>query len=47
VRGLKYPIDGRRLYSWWEATLNETVGERFDVVLEEDARVLVYRALQD
>ena len=47
VRGLKYPIDGRRLYSWWEATLNETVGERFDVVLEEDAKVLVYRALQD
>ena len=28
---------------WWEATLNEATGKEFTVILEEDARVLVYR----
>lgn len=45
VRGLRYPIENRRLYSWWEATLNEAVGNEFTVILNEEARILVYRQL--
>ena len=43
VSGLRYPIEKRRLLYWWEATLNEATGKEFTVILEEDARVLVYR----
>lgn len=43
VRGLRYPIEKRRLYSWWEATLNESLGYEFSVILHEEARLLVYR----
>lgn len=43
VSGLRYPIQKRRLYSWWEATLNEAVGDEFSVTLHEEARILVYR----
>lgn len=45
VRGLRYPIENRRLYSWWEATLNEGVGNEFTVILQEEAKILVYRAM--
>lgn len=44
VEGLRYPIDNKRFYSWWEATLNEATGDRFSVILNESARVIVYRA---
>ena len=43
VEGLRYPINNRCLYSWWEATLNEAVGEEFSVILHGEARVIVYR----
>lgn len=43
VQGLRYPIENRRIYSWWEATLNEAVGNEFTVILNKEARVLVYR----
>ena len=43
VSGLRYPIEKRRLLYWWEATLNEATGKEFTVILEEDAKVLVYR----
>lgn len=43
VRGLLYPIENRRLYSWWEATLNEATGSEFSVILHEEAHILVYR----
>lgn len=46
VRGLRYPIEKRRLLSWWEATLNEATGNEFTVIFEEDARILVYRSLK-
>lgn len=45
VTGLRYPIEKRRLFFWWEATLNEALGDNFTVLLEEEARVLVYRQL--
>lgn len=45
VRGLRYPIENRRLTAWWEGTLNEASGDEFEVILNEGAKVLVYRAL--
>lgn len=45
VRGLRYPIENRRLHAWWEATLNEGVGNEFTVILQEEAKILVYRAM--
>lgn len=43
VKGLRYPIENRRLHSWGEATLNEAIGHEFAVILHEEARILVYR----
>ena len=31
VQGLKYPIRNRCLHSWWEGTLNEALGEKFEI----------------
>lgn len=31
VEGLRYPICNRRIEWWWEATLNEALGDHFDV----------------
>lgn len=45
VSGLRYPIEKRRLLSWWEATLNEALGKEFTVILEEETPILVYRAI--
>ena len=44
VEGLRYPIENRKLYTWWEATLNESLGDTFKVILHEQARVIVYQA---
>ena len=44
VRGLRYPIENRCLTEWWEGTLNEALGDEFEVILKEGAKVLVYRA---
>lgn len=43
--GLRYPIRKRRLLYWWEATLNEALGETFSVILEEGAKLIVYRQM--
>lgn len=43
VEGLKYPINGRKLHYWWEATLNEAVGESFTVNLDGEGKLLVYQ----
>ena len=31
VSGLRYPIENRCLHSWWEGTLNEALGDTFEV----------------
>ena len=31
VSGLRWPIEGRCLTSWWQGTLNEAVGDTFEV----------------
>ena len=30
-KGLKYPLSGMRLKNWWQATLNEALGESFSI----------------
>ena len=32
VSGLRYPIESRCLRSWWEGTLNEALGDTFEVI---------------
>ncbi len=43
TEGLKYPISGRRLHLWWEATLNEALGDSFTVTLDGEGTLLVYQ----
>lgn len=44
VRGLAYPIERRCLRRWWEGTLNEALGESFEVEAGEKGIVIVYLA---
>ena len=39
--GLKYPLNKRKLKNWWEATLNETVGDSFELKFEK-GKVIVF-----
>jgi thiamine pyrophosphokinase len=42
--GLKYSIENRSLLSWWEGTLNESLGDGFTIQLHTVGRFIVYRA---
>ncbi|MCU0473049.1 MAG: thiamine diphosphokinase [Bacteroidales bacterium] len=44
--GLRYPLTGRKLKNWWEATLNEAMGDHFELRFE-DGRLLVYLKFAD
>lgn len=46
VEGLKYPIQHRRLVQWWEATLNESIGDSFSVDTQGTGTLLVYQTHQ-
>jgi thiamine pyrophosphokinase len=39
--GLKYPLKNRKLGNWWEATLNEALGDHFELKFEE-GKVIVF-----
>lgn len=39
---LKYPIDNHIFTNWWQATLNEAIGDEF--IIETIGRTIVYRA---
>lgn len=43
AEGLRYPLQRRRLHYWWEATLNEAIGEKFIVSVEGQGVALVYQ----
>ncbi|MBR4177695.1 MAG: hypothetical protein IKQ53_09865, partial [Bacteroidales bacterium] len=43
TEGLKYPISSRQLHLWWEATLNEALGESFTITLDGKGILLVYQ----
>jgi thiamine pyrophosphokinase len=45
-KGLKYPLKAMKLTSWWQATLNETVDERFSLEFEGGPLIL-YIACHD
>lgn len=42
VSGLKYPIEQRKLQSWWEGTLNEALSEQFTMQFDQGV-FLVFR----
>ncbi|MDR0510166.1 MAG: thiamine diphosphokinase [Rikenellaceae bacterium] len=42
--GLKYPLPEERLRSWWQGTLNESLGEVFTIECDGDA--IVFRAFE-
>ncbi|NLA48591.1 MAG: thiamine diphosphokinase, partial [Bacteroidales bacterium] len=39
-RGLVYPLAGRKLRNWWEATLNEAAGEVVELEFENGAIIV-------
>ena len=39
--GLRYPLNKRKLKNWWEATLNEALGNHFDLFFE-NGKVIVF-----
>ena len=41
-RNLKFPVENRPLLSWWEGTLNEALGDWFEIDFEKGA-FIVYR----
>ena len=43
VEGLRYPLRERVLNQWWEATLNEAMGDSFRVTLRGSVPLLVYQ----
>jgi len=43
-RGLKYPLDGLAPRRWWQATLNEALGESFSLQFPDNHPLLVYKA---
>ena len=42
--GLKFPMKKLKLRSWWQATLNEALGNTFSLEFESGNRILVFRS---
>jgi thiamine pyrophosphokinase len=42
VHGLLYPVENRSFTSWWQGTLNETIGDNFRIEMDQ-GHLLVYR----
>ena len=40
--GLKYPLDGLQLSSWWMGTLNEALGKHVRLRMEGEVKAIVY-----
>ena len=43
--GLKYPLENLHLAMWWQGTLNEAVGDSFELQITPGCRLLVYHNL--
>lgn len=39
--GLRYPLNRKKIRNWWEATLNESIGDNFNLEFS-NGRVIVY-----
>jgi len=44
THNLRYPLYEHRLTSWWQGTLNETLGTEFSLTLSPDAHLILFRA---
>jgi len=42
AKGLLYPIENRKLTSWWQGTLNQAIGDSFQLDIDKGC-LLVYR----
>lgn len=42
THNLLYPVNERIFTNWWQATLNEAVGEEFSI--QTNGRMIIYRA---
>ena len=42
--GLKYPLNGLAPTRWWQATLNEALGESFSLQFPDNHPLLIYKA---
>lgn len=47
VRNMKYPIENRELSVWWEGSLNESVGDYFEIELHGNGQLIVYTVHPD
>lgn len=45
-RGLKYPMDKLELKLWYQATLNEALGNNFELEFPEGSELLIYRTFK-
>ena len=45
-RGLKYPMDKLELKLWYQATLNEALGDNFELEFPEGSELLIYRTFK-
>lgn len=42
TEGLRWPITRRRLTSWWQGSLNESLGTEFTLTLSPEARLIIF-----
>ena len=45
LRDVRWPLEGRRITRWWQATLNEALTDRFRI--ETRGRIIVFRTYAD
>jgi len=43
-KGLKYPVTNQSFTSWWQGTLNSSLGDSFEIVLHNEGEIIVYVA---
>ncbi len=46
TKNLAYPLNKRALSSWWQGTLNESSGDKFDIEIN-DGKVLIFREYKE
>jgi thiamine pyrophosphokinase len=44
TEGLRWPINHRKLTSWWQGSLNEATGSNFTITLSPSSQVIIYRS---
>ncbi len=40
--GLKYPVTNQSFTSWWQGTLNYSLGDSFEIILHDNGEVIIY-----